>query len=109
MADKALDVALSFFARDVGFARELHEHLSRDLRVFFFERAQDDLTGREGDEVFRTPFREASVSVVLLRPGYGEKMWTGVEKTAIAEACLQRGYKNLFVVRMEQMAVPDWI
>ncbi len=109
MPSKPYDVALSFFARDVGFARELYERLGRDLNVFFFERAQDELTGREGDEVFRTPFRDALVSVVLLRPGYGEKMWTGVEKTAIAETCLKRGYKNLFVVLMEKMPIPDWI
>jgi hypothetical protein len=41
----------------------------------------------KGDEVLRTPFREARLSVVLLRPGYGEKMWTGVERTAIGETC----------------------
>ena len=109
MNDKPYDVALSFFARDVGFARELHDRLRQDLNVFLFERAQDELTGREGDEVFRTPFREALLSVVLLRSGYGERMWTGVEKTAIAETCVRRGYKNLFVVRMEPMTIPDRI
>jgi hypothetical protein len=109
MTDKPYDVALSFFARDLATARELYERLNQELRVFFFERAQDELTGREGDEVFRTPFRDARLSVVLLRPGYGERMWTGVERTAIGEACLERGYKNLFAVRMEKMQLPNWI
>jgi hypothetical protein len=109
MANEPHDVALSFFARDVGFARQLYENLSKELRVFFYERAQDTVSGREGDEVFRTPFREARLAVVLLRPGYGEKMWTGVEKTAIAEICVKRGYKNLFAVRMEPMTIPEWI
>jgi TIR domain len=109
MTEKPYDVALSFFAKDVAFARDLYERLRQELSVFFFERAQEEVTGSDGDEKFRKPFREARLSVVLLRPGYGERGWTGVEKVAIVETCVQRSYKNLFVVRMEDMPTPGWI
>lgn len=105
-----LDVALSFMMPDIALARRLHLALSETLTVFFFERSQEEITGRHGDEVFRTPFLEARVSVVLYRQGYGEKGWTGVERTAIGEACLANGYRNLFVVATEpKTKIPPWI
>jgi hypothetical protein len=111
MADQfKYDVALSFMMRDIGVARHLYNALSETLNVFLFERNQDELTGREGVEVFRTPFLEARVSVVLYRQGYGEAGWTGVERTAILEACLKRGFRNLFVVAMEpKPKMPAWV
>jgi hypothetical protein len=96
-----LDVALSFMMADIALPRRLYLALSETLKVFFFERSQEELTGRHGDEVFRTPFLDARVSVVFFREGYGEKGWTGVERTAIGEACLANGYRNLFVVATE--------
>lgn len=104
------DVALSFMMADMGLARDLYHRLSGNLSVFFFERKQEELTGRDGLEGFRAPFRDALVSVVLYRPPYGEANWTGVEKTAIGEACQKRGYRNLFVVMTDPTAkLPDWI
>jgi hypothetical protein len=44
MTNRPYDVALSFFARDVGFARQLYERLSQDLSVFLYERAQDEVS-----------------------------------------------------------------
>jgi hypothetical protein len=100
---------MSFFARDIGIARELSERLGESLSVFFIERTEDELPVRDGDKVLRTPFLEARLIVILLRAGYGEGQWTGVERTAIAEACLGQGYRNLLVVRMEPMADAKWI
>lgn len=107
---RKLDVALSFMMADIALARRLYFALSETLTVFFFERSQEEITGRHGDEVFRTPFLEARVSVVLYRQGYGERGWTGVERTAIGEACLASGYRNLFVVVTDSSAkVPPWV
>jgi len=104
------DVALSFMMPDIGLARRLYEALSPNLSVFFFEREQEEITGRHGDEVFRTPFLEARLTVVLYRAGYGERGWTGVERTAIGEACLANGYRNLFVVATEpSLQMPPWV
>jgi hypothetical protein len=105
------DVALSFMMADIALARRLYGALSETLNVFFFERSQEELTGRHGDEVFRTPFLNARLSVVLYREGYGEKGWSGVERTAIGEACLANGYRNLFVVVTTEPKpkLPPWI
>lgn len=111
MKDKPkADIALSFMMPDIALARRLYLALSETSTVFFFERSQEEITGRHGDEVFRKPFLDARVSVVLYRQGYGEKGWTGVERTAISEACLANGYRNLFVVVTESNSkVPPWV
>ncbi len=52
------DVALSFFARDIGIARELAERLGESLSVFFSERTQDELPAVQQTPFFALPSSE---------------------------------------------------
>ena len=109
-AKPPFDVALSFLMHDMETARRLYEKLSETLSVFFFERKQEELTGRDGLEGFRVPFLEARVSVVLYRFPWGEANWTSVERIAIGEECQKRGYRNLFMVSMDStQKMPEWV
>jgi hypothetical protein len=42
------NVAISFLMQDMDLARSLHLKLKENLSVFFFERKQEELAGREG-------------------------------------------------------------
>jgi hypothetical protein len=105
------DVALSFLGKDAGIASALNEKLSQSLQVFFFPRRQEELAGTEGLESLRKPFlNDSRVIVVLYREGWGKTPWTGVEETAIKDACLAGGWKRLFFIVLDKTGrFPAWL
>lgn len=104
------DVAISFLWADRTTAIRLFDALKSHLSVFYFEDRQNDLAGRDGTEAMRAPFLNARVSVVLFRKPWGEAGWTGVERAAICDACLKRGFQNLFLVAMDTTSpIPSWV
>lgn len=110
MMPKDYDVAISFIAQDEGLANELRDALQPPLNVFVYSKRQEELSGKDGIEAFRTVFRDqAQLVVVLFRPPWGETPWTRVEKTAIEELCLDEGWEHLMLVRLEDAPVPKWV
>lgn len=105
------DVAISFAAADEPLARQLSEALQPPHSVFIYSKAQEQLSGRDGVEAFRTVFKErAKLVVILFRPPWGETPWTRVEKTAIEEFALDAGWEHLMFVRVSADApVPKWV
>ena len=105
------DVAISFLSKDEPTATAISQKLSEGLRVFFFPRSQENLAGTEGLESMRKPFFDDSrVVVVLYREPWGKTPWTRVEETAIKEACLERGWQQLFFVVLDRASVlPIWL
>jgi hypothetical protein len=111
MTDHKFDVALSFLARDIEVARAICNAISPSLRVFLYERNQEEVAGTDGMESFRAVFRhDAALNVVLYRDGYGETRWTRVELTAIQERALEDGWQTVLVAALESHAkAPKWL
>jgi hypothetical protein len=105
------DVAISFLSKDEKTAAAIYLKLSEGLEVFFFPRNQEALAGTDGLESMRTPFFDDSrVMVVLYREPWGKTPWTGIEETAIKEACLAYGWSRLFFIVLDRESViPVWL
>jgi hypothetical protein len=104
------DVAVSFAWTDEAAALNLKNALEPPLSVFVSSKAQEKLAGRDGNEAFRTVFREqAQLVVILYRPPWGETPWTRVEKMAIEEMTLEKGWERLMFVRLDKSPVPKWV
>src|SRR5687768_3991511 len=94
------DVAFSFLAADLGVAKDLASRLSPGLTVFVFDRFKEDLIGRDGMDAFSEVFRrDARLSVILFRKGWGETPWTGFEESAIKSKALETRFTSLMVVK----------
>lgn len=111
MTKPRYDVAISFLSSDEPIAAALHGGLSDGLEVFFYPRKQEELAGKNGLEVMRTPFLEESrIVVVLYREPWGETPWTRVEQTAIQDGCLKHGWQRLFFMMLDKTSVPPkWL
>ena len=105
------DVAISFLYQDLALAQALHDQLSKDLKVFFFPRNQEELAGSDGLESMRAPFRSQSrLNVVLYRPKWGNTPWTGVEEAAVKDSCLATSFKSVFFFVIEPTTdLPTWL
>jgi hypothetical protein len=105
------DVALSFLATDEAFAQQLDELLKDRLRTFLYSKRQEDLAGRDGEEVLNRVFgSEARVVVVLYRAGWGETPFTRIEATAIRNRAFNEGYDFTLFVPLDSPAVaPPWL
>ena len=104
------DVAVSFAWNDEAVALSLKNGLEPPLSVFVSSKAQEKLAGRDGNEAFRTVFREqAQLVVILYRPPWGETPWTRVERMAIEEMTHEKGWERLMFVRLDKSPVPKWV
>jgi hypothetical protein len=102
-------VAISFLAADEKIAEALYSQLP-GLNVFFFPRKQEELIGTDGLESMRQPFIDATVVVVLFRAPWGNTRWTGIEKIAITDRCLQQQFRPLVFVQLEKGSkLPSWL
>src|SRR3989338_10822806 len=99
MKDYKYDVAISFLSESEQIARELHQRLSPNFRVFAYFNRQEALAGTDGLESFRLAFYEQSrLVVVLYKSGWGETPWTRVEEAAIKDRCLKMGWNGLLFI-----------
>lgn len=105
------DVAVSFLYEDLALAQGLYDELSKELKVFFFPRNQEELAGSDGLESMREPFRSQSrLNVVLYRQKWGKTPWTGVEEVAIKESCLATSFRSIFFFVIEPTSeIPTWL
>lgn len=104
------DVAVSFLKEDEPLALQVRESLA-PLKVFVYTKEQERIVGNDGVGVFRDVFRSnATVVLVLWRPGWGETPWTRVEATAIRDYCLEAGWDRMVFVRLTRDgAIPKWV
>ncbi|MDQ6689067.1 MAG: hypothetical protein M3Z18_00965 [Gemmatimonadota bacterium] len=104
------DVAFSFLAADLSVAKDLQGRLEPGLAVFMYERRKEELLGRDGMDAFSEVFRrDARLSVILYRKGWGETAWTGFEESAIKSRALETRFTSLMVVRLDRADLPTWI
>jgi hypothetical protein len=57
-------------------------------------------------EVFR---RDARLSVVLFRKGWGKTPWTAFEESAIKSRALETRFTSMMVVKLDNAELPTWI
>ncbi len=94
-------VAISFLARDIDIARALYAALAPRLKVFMYERSQEEVAGTDGLETFRSPFRsESALNVILFREGYEQTPWTRVEAAAIKDRALEGGWETVLLASL---------
>lgn len=104
------DVAFSFLAADLSVAKDLQGRLEPGLVVFMYERRKEELLGRDGMDAFSEVFRrDARLSVILYRKGWGETAWTGFEEVAIKTRALETKFTSLMIVRLDNAELPTWI
>lgn len=104
------DAAVSFLAADEALAVRLADRLRSRWKVFVFPERQKELAGTDGMETFSAVFKErCRMCVVLHRENWGETRWTRVEADAIKEHGLNKGWNTLFVVKLDDSALPLWI
>lgn len=104
------DAAVSFLAADEALAVRMADRLRRRWKVFVFSERQKELAGTDGVETFSAVFKErCRMCVVLHREGWGETRWTRVEASAIKEHGLNKGWDTLFVVKLDDSALPPWV
>jgi hypothetical protein len=106
----AYDAAVSFLAADEALAMRLADRLRSRWKVFVFSERQKELAGTDGVETFSAVFKEGCrMCVVLYRENWGETKWTRVEASAIREHALNGGWEILFVMKLDDSALPPWI
>lgn len=104
------DVAFSFLAQDLGVAQDLESRLTPGLNTFVYARRKEELLGRDGMDSFSEVFRrDARLSVVLFREGWGHTPWTAFEETAIKSRALETRFSSMMVVRLDDSEMPTWI
>ena len=105
------DVAISFLSGDMSIAKALADNLKAGLRVFFYPRNQEELSGTDGLVTMRLAFMDESrVTVVLYREKWGQTPWTRLEESAIKDGCLQFGWNRLFFMSLDDSAaLPIWL
>jgi len=104
------DVALSFLQQDVNLALALASKLQDGLDVFFYPERQEEQGGTDGMTSMRSVFFEDSrLAVILYRDGWGKTRWTQVEEMAIKASCFDGEWRRLFVLKLDESKLPDWI
>ena len=105
------DVAFSFLAQDEELATQINERLMDRLSTFIYSRKQEEIAGKDGEEVFNRVFgSEARTVFVLYRKGWGETPWTRIEKTAIQNRAYDEGYDFVLLAPLDKPpAKPKWL
>ena len=94
------EVAFSFLAADESLAAGVNDLLQDRYSTFFYAKRQEELVGKDGEDVFASVFGgDARTVVVFYREEWGETPWTRVEREAIRNRAHGEGYDfTLFAV-----------
>jgi len=104
------DVAFSFLAQDEDLALQICNLIEDRVRVFLYSEKQEELAGRDGEEVFNRVFgTEARIVFVLYRRGWGESPWTRIEETAIRNRAYNEGYDFVLFAPLDENPIPKWL
>lgn len=105
------DVAISFLNEDELLAVKIAQKISEYYNCFIYTEQQKRLVGQDGEVVFNKVFNnEARVVVILYREEWGENRWTRIEKTAIQNRALEKGYRFCLFVKLPNVKeIPSWI
>jgi len=111
MPEFEFDVAFSLHSSDLAKAHQLNERLRDRFRTFIFTEHQDELAGRNGEEVFNRVFGEQSrIVVVFYNSQWGTTPFTRHEETAIRNRAHEDGYGfTLFIPTDKPPQVPKWL
>lgn len=104
------DVALSFLKRDLKYAKQLATDLEPELSTFVYARKKEDLLGQDGMDRFAVIFRrEARLTVILYRDGWGGTPWTAFEESHIKDRALHSRMTSFLVIRLDDSDLPPWV
>src|ERR1700730_16435974 len=105
------EVAISFRAENEPFALQLKAALDPPLKTFVYSKAQEQLVGSDGLDVFTEVFRDNSrLAVILYGSEYGETRWTRAEETAIKTRIFNGdGWPHVLLVRMDRSPLRSWM
>lgn len=105
------DVAFSFLDQDKALAHELRRLLEPGLAVFVYDRKQEAVGGQDGAEAYARIFKkDARLSVILYRDGWGGTRFTAIEEAAIRDRATRTRFRSMAVVMVEpNQRLPDWI
>jgi hypothetical protein len=105
------DVAFSFLDQDKTLAHEFRQLLEPGLRVFVYDRQQEAVGGQDGAEGYARIFKkDARLSVILFRDGWGGTRFTGIEEAAIRDHATRTRFRSMMVVMVEPgQTLPLWI
>jgi hypothetical protein len=98
-------------AQDEALATELNDLLQDRLKTFLYSKSQEEIAGKDGEEIFGRVFsEEARVVVVLYRTGWGKTPWTRIEETAIRNRAFEQGYDfTIFIPLDDVPSMPKWV
>jgi hypothetical protein len=109
--DFEYEVAFSFCKEDESLAAELDGLLRERLKTFLYSKKQEDLAGKDGEQIFNEIFGEkARIVVILYREACGSTPWTRFEQTAIRNRAFDDGYDFcIFIPTMPGILLPKWV
>ena len=105
------DVAISFLWKDAGLAIDLRDRLAPGLRVFVASReTAEAILGRDGQVAFGDVFRrEARLSVVLYREGWGDTEFAAIEESGVKDRAFKTHHMSFMMVRLDDAPIRDWM
>jgi hypothetical protein len=105
------DLAFSFTYEDEPLAEQLYNLLKGRLSCFIYFEKQDELAGRDGEDVFNRVFsKESRVVAILYSEKWGETKWTRIEQTAIKNRGYDEGYDFVILIPTKANLVPPkWL
>lgn len=104
------EVAFSFLYKDEDLAIQINNLLKDRLKTFIFPEKQNEVAGKDGEEMFNQVFgSEARIVFVLYREGWGKTPWTRIEETAIHNRGFDEGYDFVTFAPLDKTPLPKWL
>jgi len=107
------ELAISLLEEDAQIGWDIVAKLGNPDKIFFYKKDVDDLTFRNGLNVFSEIFSEqARFVLVLHRANYGNTDWTAIENSVIQERfkkTIKTGSSPILFCKVDKSANPSWL
>lgn len=108
--DFKYDVAFSFLNDDERLALAINDLIQDRFSTFIYSQHQDELAGRDGQEMFNEIFGiQSRLVVILYRKGWGETNWTRMEEIAIKNRAYEIGYDFTLWIILDGSKPPQYV
>lgn len=113
MMEFKYDLAISLCEEDCDLAWNICNELGNIDKIFFYKKDVDDLSFKNGNNIFGDVFSTQSRFIlVLFRSNYGETDWTAVEYNIISDKYKKTVRSNnspILFCRLDDSPVPNWL